>query len=103
MDLDLLNQDLKNMQDDLPFQAIYNGSEYRCNIVSMNSNDRQFLQNNIQQRIEIALSFVLSELDNQILVNEIVTFNQKEYRVLNTDLSPDLLELRVYMGDKYAS
>lgn len=103
MDLDLLNEDLEAMQDDLPFYASFGGNQYRCNIISMTDKQREFLENSAGNRIEWALSFVISELPQQIEIKEIVIFQNVEYRVIQTQLSPDLIEQRVYLTGKYAS
>ncbi len=103
MDFKLLQDDSRAMQADLPFYATYKGVEYLCNVVSMDVKVRDFLQNTINQRVTLTLAFVIVDLIQTPDEGDIVTFQGKDYRVLQTDLSPDLIDVRVYLGDKYAS
>lgn len=103
MDFDLLAKDAQAMQDDLKYYAYINGLRIQCTLCEPNSKEREFLNNTKQVQFSKTLSFLVQNLPNQQLlqIDDTLTFNDIEYRIMSIDESVDLIEQRVILGKKY--
>ena len=97
-----LDADLGAILADLPESVTIGVTVYQCNRCSMTKADYETRKRETVANTTQILAVQISDLSALPAVNHTVTYESTVYRILELAESPDGLELRLFLGGRYA-
>lgn len=101
LDTTALDADLNAILADLPETLTFGGTDYTCNRVRLSRRELAMRNREVVDQLRDAVSIQRSDFVTLPAVDDTVTYNGETLRVIDTDDSPDNLERRLYLGDRW--